>query len=83
MQLVGDSARLQERMFAAAQFALGRGVAGLGRAAAWLNGLLITAEDALPWVQLLQYNFGIEQQRLQVCRMPAMISYCKQHAVAC
>jgi hypothetical protein len=83
MQLVGDSARLQERIFAAAQFALGRGVAGLGPAAAWLNGLLITAEEALPWVQLLQYNLGLEQQRLQVCLVPAIISCCKQHAVAC
>jgi len=66
MQLSEDSTQLREQMFAAAQFAMGRGVSGLGTAAAWLNGLLISAEEGLMWQQLIQYNLQVEQQRLQV-----------------
>ena len=53
-------------MFGSAHFALSRGVAELGRPAAWLNGLLLKGEEGLPWQQLLPYNLQAEQQRLQV-----------------
>lgn len=53
-------------MFAAAQFARSRGVAGLGQAAAWLNGLLITPDAGISWQQQLQFNLQLEQQRIQV-----------------
>ena len=53
-------------MFAAAQFAQSRGVAGLGQAAAWLNGVLIAPDAGISWQQQLQYNLQVEQQRLQV-----------------
>ena len=53
-------------MFAAAQFARSRGVAGLGQAAAWLNGLLVSPDAGITWQQQLQFNLQLEQQRLQV-----------------
>ena len=54
-------------MFGSAHFALSRGVAGLGGPAAWLNGLILKAEEGLAWQQLIPYNLQVEQQRLQVC----------------
>lgn len=66
MQLTKDSAQLRQAMFVAADFALGRGVGSLGKPAAWLNGLLIMADEGLSWQQLLPYNLQVEQQRLQV-----------------
>ena len=66
MQLSGDSAQQKEGMFAAAQFARSRGVAGLGQAAAWLNGLLIVPDAGITWQQQLQFNMQLEQQRIQV-----------------
>lgn len=66
LQLSGESAPLREGMFAAVQFARSRGVAGLGQAAAWLNGLLIAPDAGITWQQQLQFNLQLEQQRLQV-----------------
>ena len=53
-------------MFGSAHFALSRGVTGLDGPAAWLNGLLLKAEEGLAWQQLIPYNLQVEQQRLQV-----------------
>ena len=66
MQLTEDSIELREAMFGSAHFALSRGIAGLGGPAAWLNGLLLKAEEGLAWQQLIPYNLQVEQQRLQV-----------------
>ena len=66
MQLTEDSTELREAMFGSADFALSRGVAGLGGPAAWLNGLLLKTEEGLAWQQLIPYNLQVEQQRLQV-----------------
>ena len=46
-------------MFAAAQFARSRGVAGLGQAAAWLNGLLVSPDAGITWQQQLQFNLQL------------------------
>ena len=78
LQLSEDSTQLREQMFAAAQFAQGRGVSGLGTSAAWLNGLLINAEEGLMWQQLIQYNLQVEQQRLQVRAALLTIWFSKQ-----
>ena len=76
-------------MFAAAQFARSRGVARLGRAAAWLNGVLIVPEEGIPWQRQLQFYLQLEQQRIQVWPASAstiaeaLMPYILAYAMAC
>jgi hypothetical protein len=46
-------------------FAVSKGVAEMGTAV-WVNGLLVTSSEGVPWEQMVPYQLQVEQQRLQV-----------------
>ena len=53
-------------MVAQTAWAMGKGVAGTGGAAMWLNGLLMASDNGLGWHQMVPFALQMEQQRLQV-----------------
>lgn len=66
MQMVKGARELNEELVKGVAFAISKGVAGLGTAV-WVNGLLITSTEGVPWEQMIPYQLQVEQQRLQVC----------------
>ncbi|BDA49281.1 UDP-glucose:glycoprotein glucosyltransferase 1 [Coccomyxa sp. Obi] len=63
-EMVKGARELNEELVKGVAFAMSKGVAGLGTAV-WVNGLLITSSEGVPWEQMIPYQLQVEQQRLQ------------------
>jgi hypothetical protein len=65
-QLVEGGAELMRELVGSCAWAASKGVAGVGGAAVWVNGLLLASDNGVGWNQMLPYALQMEQQRLQV-----------------
>ena len=69
-QVIDGSKEALQAVVAQAAWAMGKGVAGAGGAAVWLNGLLLASDGGLGWAQMVPFALQMEQQRLQVLPPP-------------
>lgn len=63
-QLIEEAGELMGELVKGVASAANKGVTELG-AAVWVNGLLVTSSEGVPWEQMVPYQLQIEQQRIQ------------------